>query len=101
MLSETERADLAAEMRRWTQERVEKVAMDGISYKNYDAGDSRRIALAELLRREREAMRDQCADVCRDWAADMRATYDFVTNRWAHREAAGAEECEHRIRGLS
>ena len=52
--------------------------------------------LDELLRRERE----RCAKECRSWAADMRATWDAQANRWAHQQAAGAEECEHRIRGL-
>lgn len=53
-------------------------------------------ALDELLRRQRH----RCADVCRDWAADMRATWDPFDNSWAHQEARGAEECEHRIREL-
>lgn len=51
-------------------------------------------ALAELLRRERE----RCAAVCREIVDErMSSTYACPEYRW---EAAGAAECEHRIRGL-
>jgi hypothetical protein len=80
----------------WTDADLRYATFHGKNPFLEDDDFDRQEALAELLRRERE----RCADVCRDWAADMRTTWDIQTNKWAHQEAAGAEECEHRIREM-
>lgn len=89
-LSETERADLAAEMREWTAESVERSIFGGAAVKGYDGGDSRRIALAELLRRERE----RCAKESEDGIAEAEESSDTAPVVSWLRDAAA------RIRGL-
>jgi len=73
----------------WTDEEI-------VEWLDIDAGGGRRAALAELLRRER----DRCAAACREVVQERRS-YDFPTHKFFWSEAAGAEECEHRIARLS
>ena len=85
-LSETERAELAADLRGWPTAAVERAVFYGLSVKGYDGGASKRIALAELLRRERERCVAECeAQVCHE--ADPYAE-------------TACRTCAERIRGL-